>query len=149
MADDMPVIDEGHPVSARDAEDDLKVYLEFGINQSDMGLLLQLALASPMSLKAEKLYGKLADMLEVVHPHHAGAFIVRGCRAESENNFTQAAEMYLIGMEADLRADESAILLLNMLTEQNFSDSELAEETWEFLQGSEEGRDYLEEFYPS
>ena len=78
----------------------LMYYRELGVIDSEMDLLLELAFISTMSLNSDHAY-TLADMLETIHPSHAGAFIVRGLRAQSEGDLMQAAQMYLVGMQAE------------------------------------------------
>jgi|GEM_PF-3757593 len=127
-------------------EEQYKVYWDFGIEDEDMDLLLQLAFISPMSLNARRLTNPLADMLELVHPYHAGAFIVRGMRAESKKAYIEAADMFLLGVNAELRAQESAILCLNMLNSISYSDIDVADQLRDFLSQSERGQEYLENY---
>jgi hypothetical protein len=124
------------------AVEHMLVYRAYGVADDDMDLLLQLAFIAPMCLDG-KLAEIMADVLEAMHPHHAGAFIVRGIRAQAERRFQAAVECYLIGMEADLKAEESAVFALRMLDELGLAESDIATSLRSFLRESERGLAYL------
>ncbi|MEM9438883.1 MAG: hypothetical protein AAGA73_00400 [Pseudomonadota bacterium] len=122
--------------------EDLMYYRELGVLESEVDLLLEIAFISTMSLNSDHAH-TLADMLEMIHPHHAGAFIVRGLRAQSEGDLMQAAQMYLVGMQAELKANEAAILCMNMLRAHGLEGLDLATNIREMLSQSDTGRGYL------
>ncbi len=133
------------PEAERDDElEPMLIYRAFGIADEDMDLLLQLAFVSPMCLDG-KLCVPLADLLEAMHPHHAGAFIVRGMRAQAEGRFQDALECYLTGMEADLKSEEAAVFALRMLDELSLAASDVAYSVRDFLSHSARGLAYLAE----
>lgn len=92
----------------------LMLYRELGVEDREMDLLMQLAFISTMSLDSERCWA-LADALEALHPHHAGAFIVRGLRNQAEGNLLEALSSCIVGVQADIKAKESASICLNML----------------------------------
>lgn len=135
----------GDGYAAVEAPDDLEallIYREFGVADDDMDLFLQLAFIAPMCLDGE-LTWRLADLLEVMHPYHAGACIVRGVRAQAEGRFEEAFEMYLAGTEAELKAEESAVYALKLLERLDLAESEPAGTLRGFLSQTEKGQSYL------
>jgi len=131
-------------VEAPDELETLLIYREFGVADDDMDLFLQLAFIAPMCLDGE-LTWRLADLLEVMHPYHAGACIVRGVRAQAEGRFEEAFEMYLAGTEAELKAEESAVYALKLLEQLDLAESDPAGTLRGFLSRTAKGQRYLRE----
>jgi len=140
--DENVAIDQEEPGGHTDHEE-LMVYRDVGVSDADMDLLLELAFIATMSMNGDHA-PVLADMLEEIHPYHAGAFIVRGLRAQSTGDLATAAQMYMIGMQADLKANEAAVLCLDMLKKFSLTDIDLATSIRQMLMQSETGRNYLE-----
>ena len=103
----------------------LMLYRDLGVEDAEMDLILQLAFISTMSLDGEPC-SKLAAALEVLHPHHAGAFIIRGLRLQAEGKLAEAAEMFMIGAQSDLKALESMVLCIKMLEAHGIDEIPLA-----------------------
>lgn len=114
----------------------LMLYRELGIEDKEMDLLIQLAFVSTMGLEGARCW-VLADLLEALHPHHAGAFIVRGLRNQAEGNLLEAAHMYVVGIQADIKAKESAQICLGMLEMNDLGHLEFADSLREIIDGFE------------
>ena len=146
-SDDAIDDDDQAPVIHVDHSDEIEPYLvyqDFDLTDSDMALLLEFAMISLMS-EDNSLSEKMADMLEAVHPHHAGAFIVRGLRAQAMGDVTEAAEMFITGTQARFKGPEAAALCLNLLHDVGMDDSDTATAIKDVLKETEAGRRYLAE----
>lgn len=115
----------------------LMLYRDLGVRDSEMDLLLQLAFISTMGENSEHCWA-LADTLEALHPHHAGAFIVRGLRHQAEGNLLEASFSYVVGIQADIKAKESASICLGMLEMNGLGELDVAISLREVIAAFEE-----------
>lgn len=115
----------------------LMLYRDLGVEDKDMDLLLQLAFVSTMGQNSEHCWA-LADTLEALHPHHAGAFIVRGLRHQAEGNLVEATFSYIVGIQADIKAKESASICLGMLEMNGLGELDIAQSLRDVMQAFEQ-----------
>jgi len=119
-------MDEPTPTFTTDEIEAMMLYRELGVTDSEMDLILELAFIATMSTDGDCCQ-RLADAIEVLHPHHAGAFIVRGLRYQAAGNLLEAARMFVTGTQSDLKAKEAATLCMNMLEMYGLDHLELAD----------------------